>query len=373
MKNKKRKILYISGTRADYGLMRETLFKIQENSKLEIVIAATGMHIMPEFGSTINEIKKDGFKIYRVEAKYEKDDKKSMAIFVGKAVQLLAKEIGKINPDLILLLGDRGEMLAGAIAGAYLSIPVAHIHGGDVTGTVDDAVRNAITKLSSVHFAATKKSAQRLRKMSVDHKNIFVTGAPGLDGILNKKLFSKKDIAKKYKLDFSRPFGLAIQHAVTNEVKDASKQMKETLEAVKALELETIVIYPNADAGGKKIIDVIEKYRRYPFIKIYKNIPRKDYLSLMGFAGVMVGNSSSGIIEAPSFHLPVVNIGTRENGRERAYNVINVDYKKEQIEKAIKKALSDKEFINKIRGCVSPYGNGTASKKIAKLLNKINI
>jgi len=200
MPNNKRKILYVSGTRADYGLMRETLYKIKSNPNLEIEIVAAGMHIMPEFGNTVDEIKKDGFKIHKIDARYEKDDKESMAIFIGKMVQLLVKEIKKIKPDIILLLGDRGEMLAGAIVGVYLSIPIVHIHGGDVTGTVDDTVRGAITKLSDIHFSATKKSAENIKKMGEDHNRIFIVGAPGIDEIVNEKLISRIEIVKKFKI-----------------------------------------------------------------------------------------------------------------------------------------------------------------------------
>lgn len=227
-----RKILYISGTRADYGLMRETLFSIKTNPSLKIEIAVTGMHLMSEFGRTIDEIKKDGFKIHKIEAIYKKDDKESMAIFIGEMIQLLAKAIKKIKPDMILLLGDRGEMLAGAIVGAYLTVPVVHIHGGDKTGTVDDVVRNAITKLSNIHFPATKKSAERIKKIGEDSKRIFLTGAPGIDGILNKRLFSKRDMIKKYNLDLSSPVLLIIQHPATMEIENAEKQIKETMEEI---------------------------------------------------------------------------------------------------------------------------------------------
>lgn len=368
-----KKILYISGTRADYGLMRETLFSIKKHPGLKIEIAATGMHLMPEFGKTIDEIKKDGFKIYKIEAKYKDDSKESMAGFIGELIGLLTRAVKRIKPDIILLLGDRGEMLAGAIVGAYLTIPVAHIHGGDISGTVDDLVRNAITKLSNIHFPATEKSAERIKRMGEDPKRIFVTGAPGLDGILNEKLFSKKDIAKKYDLSPSSPIVLVIQHPVTAETDEAGSQMRETMEAIKDLELETVVIYPNADAGGRKMIKVIEGYGKYPFIRIYKSIPRKEYLSLMKISSVMVGNSSSGIIEAPSFRLPIVSIGGREKGRERALNVIETDYNKEQIKRAIKKAIYDEKFKEKVGKCGNPYGDGRAGTRIAGILSKTKI
>jgi len=368
-----KKILYVSGTRADYGLMRETLFSIKRHPNLKIEIAVTGMHLMPEFGKTIDEVKKDGFKIHKIGATYKKDSKESMVNFMGELIGLLTKEIKKIKPDMILLLGDRGEMLVGAIVGAYLTIPVAHIQGGDVSSTVDDAARHAITKLSHIHFPANENSAERIKKMGEESWRIFVVGSPGLDSVLNEKLFSRKEIAKKYNLDISQPILLVIQHPVTTEIENAAAQIKQTMEAVKELRFKTIVIYPNADAGGRKMIKVIEEYRKYPFIKIYKSVSHKDYLSLMEAADVMVGNSSSGLIEAPSFHLPMVNIGKRQEGREKTANVINVGYKKEEIKKAIEKAIYDKKFKEKVKKCKNPYGDGKTGTRIAGILDKIKI
>jgi len=368
-----RKILYISGSRADYGLMRETLFKIKKHPNLDLEIIVTGMHLMPEFGKTINEIKKDRFKIHKINAIYEEDNKESMAKFLGKFIVSLVKKIKKIKPDILLLLGDRAEMLGGAIVGAYLTIPTFHIHGGEVTSTVDEPVRHAIAKLSHIHLVATKNSAKRIIKMGEDPWRVFVVGAPGLDSILNKKLISPKEIAKKYGLNLSKLILLVIQHPVTTELDEAGQQMKETMEAIKELGYQTIIIYPNADAGGRKMIKVIKKYEKYPFIKSFKSIPHQEYLGLMKVASVMVGNSSSGIIEAPSFHLPVVNIGKREEGRERAENVIDINYNKEEIKKAIKRAIYDKEFKKKVKKCKNPYGDGKTGIRIIKILNKIKL
>ena len=369
----KRKILYITGTRADYGLMKSVLREIENHPKLELEVIATGMHLMPEFGMTINEIKKDGFKIHEIAATYEQDNKQSMANFVGKFIQLLTDKVKKIKPDIIMVLGDRGEMLAGAIVGTYLTIPVAHIHGGDISSTVDEIVRHAITKLAHIHFPATEKSAERIIKMGEDPSNVFVVGAPGLDIILNENLIEPTKLSEKYNLDLSEPILLVIQHPVTTEVDDAPTQIRETLEAISELRYQTILIYPNADAGGRNMIEVIKEYEKYPFIKIFKNIPYKEYLSLMNIVSVMVGNSSSGIIEAPSFGLPVVNIGTRQEGRQRAENVIDVDYDKEEIKAAIKKALYDEEFKEKVKNCKNPYGDGKAGVRIADILSKIKI
>lgn len=368
-----RKILYISGTRADYGLMRQTLFCIRRHPELELEVVATGMHLMPEFGKTIDELRRDKFKIHKLEAIYKYDNRESMANFIGEFILRFTERIKKIKPNIILVLGDRAEMLAAAIVGVYLTIPVAHIHGGDVTSTIDEIARHAITKLSHIHLTATRRATERIIKMGEDPWRVHLVGAPGLDTILNEKLFSNDEIAKKYNLDLSKPILLVIQHPVTAELENAQQQMMETMETIKELNHQTIVIYPNADAGGRKVIKVIERYRKYPFIKIYKSIPYKDYLTLMKVASAMVGNSSSGIIESLAFHLPVVNIGTRQEGRERAGNIIDVDYCKDKIKAAIKKAIYDKKFKEQVKNCRSPYGDGKASERITKVLSNIKI
>lgn len=368
-----RKILYISGTRADYGLMQSTLRNIENHPELQLEIIATGMHLMEEFGTTINEIKKDGFVYHTIEAIYNKDDRESMAEFIGEFLQKLSLKIKEINPDIILVLGDRGEMLAGAIAGVYLGIPVAHIHGGEISSTVDDLIRHAITKLAQIHFPSTKLSAERIIKMGEPKENVFVVGAPGLDSILTEKVIESEKIADLYGLDLSKPVVLVIQHPVSMEINYAQDQIKQTLDVLVDLKFQTIVVYPNADAGGRKMIESIKSYEHNQNIKIYKNIPRKEYLSLLKVASVLVGNSSSGIIEASSFKVPVVNIGTRQNDRERGENVIDADYEKEDIKAKIIMCCYDKNFKQKVKNCTNPYGDGRAGEKIAEILCRITI
>lgn len=370
---KKRKILYISGTRADYGLMKKVLCSIRKHPALTVEIGVTGMHLMPEFGWTINEIKKDKFEIQRIEAVYKRDDKKSTLEFLSRFTFELTGKIGKIKPDIILLLGDRAEMLGAAMVGAYLGVPAAHIHGGEVTLTLDEITRHAITKLSHIHFAANKNAAERIVKLGEDRWRVFIVGAPGLDNILNRKLVSKKEVAEKYKLDLSKPILLIIQHPVTSGISNPGGEMRQTMEAVRTLGYQTVVIYPNADPGGRKMIKVIEKYRRHSFIRIYKNLPREDYVDLMKIAAVMAGNSSSGIIEAPAVHLPVINIGRREGKRLQADNLIEVDCQSGQIEKAVHKAINDRKFREKVRKCKSPYGDGNTAPRIARILSRIEI
>lgn len=387
LNQKKRKILYVSGTRAEYGLMRETLLAINQHPKLSLEIAVCGMHLMPQFGLTINEIRKDkfffggakgtrpggGFQIHKIAAIYKEDNKESMAKFLGDFVLQFTQLVKRTKPDIILVQGDRAEMLAAATVGAYLTIPVAHTHGGDVTSTVDEFARHAITKLSHIHLPATKKSADRIIKMGEEAWRVFVVGAPGLDSILNKKLVSQEILAEKYNLDFSKPVLLALQHPVTTEADAAPGQIKETLEALRELGHQTILIYPNADAGGRAMIKVIERYKKHPFLNAYQNIPSEEYLSLLKNASCMVGNSSSGIIESIPFGLPVVNIGQRELGRERSTNVIDAGHNKKEIKNAILKVLENAEFTDRKQPYENPYGDGKTGKKIADILANIKI
>jgi UDP-hydrolysing UDP-N-acetyl-D-glucosamine 2-epimerase len=308
-----------------------------------------------------------------IDAVYEKDSKESMAAFTGDCIARLSRKVSEIRPDFILLLGDRGEMLAGAVAGAYMSIPVAHIHGGEISSTVDDHVRNAITMLASVHFPATRRSAERIVAMGEDPDRVFPAGAPGLDVIFDQPPVMPEEIGRRYGQDLQRPFVLVVQHAVTMESDAAAGQIRETLEAIVGLGLPAIVVYPNADAGGREMIGVIREYERYPGIRAFRNIPHRDFISLMRMAGVMVGNSSSGIVEAPALRLPAVNVGSRQRGREAAENVINAGYDRDEIARAIRTTMNDRLFRAKVDRCVSPYGNGGAGRKIADVLSTIVI
>jgi GDP/UDP-N,N'-diacetylbacillosamine 2-epimerase (hydrolysing) len=369
-----RKIAAITGTRAEYGIFKSVLREIEANPKLNLSLIVVGMHLSTEFGYTVKEIEEDGFKIEaKINVLHSEDTGAAMSKSVGRCMVRTANALEKIKPDFLLILGDRSEMLVGAVSATYMGIPVAHIHGGDISGNVDEPVRHAITKLAHIHFAATKESADRIIKMGEEPWRVHVVGAPGLDLILNEKMPEPRETAKKYGLDLSKPVLLVVQHSVVTEADDAPNQIRETLDAIVELGYQTILIYPNADAGGRRMIEVIRGYEKYPFIKTFRSLLHKEYLGLMKLASVMVGNSSSGIIEAPSFHLPVVNIGTRQRGRQRAENVIDVDYDKEEIKMAIRKALHDEEFKEKVKNCKNPYGDGKAGMRIANILSEVKI
>ena len=371
----KKKICYITGTRADYGLMKNVLRKISKEFDLSLIVV--GMHLLKKFGYTVKEIEKDGFKIIKkIKTISARDTAAGMVKSFGLSVIKIAGALKNAKPDIILLLGDRGEALAGALVGAYLNIPVIHIHGGDQgdnAGHIDDSTRHAITKFSHLHFVATKQSAERIVKMGEEKWRVHFVGSPALDDIFSVKLHSKKYLEKKYKINLKKPLIIALQHSVPMQAKIAAKQMKETLEALKEIGVNTVLIYPNSDVGGRSMIKVIKEYENCDFLKIYKSLPRIDYLSLMKYAGAIVGNSSSGTIDAPAFKLPAVNIGTRESVRENAGNKIFVDYDKNEIKKAIQRALFDADFRKRVKRRKSPYGDGRAGLKIVRILKNLKI
>jgi UDP-N-acetylglucosamine 2-epimerase (non-hydrolysing)/GDP/UDP-N,N'-diacetylbacillosamine 2-epimerase (hydrolysing) len=370
-----RKIAVVTGTRAEYGILVPVLKAIEATPGLALSLTVTGMHLSREFGYTLDEIKRDGFRIdAKVPMLLPGDTLAAMAESVGRGVVGMSRTWERLRPDIILVLGDRVEPLAAAIAGAYMNIPVAHIHGGDSSkGGLDESARHAITKFAHIHFPATEKSARRIIKMGEDDWRVHAVGSPAIDTILNEPLLPGEALARQFELDLSQPLVLLVQHPVTTQVPEAAGQMRETLSAISELGYSTVIIYPNSDAGGRSMIEVIRQYEGHPFIKTFKSLPRKEYLSLMKAASVMVGNSSSGIIDAPSLGLPVVNIGTRQEGRERGENVINVGHNKCEIIKRIREGLTDKEFLLKVKKCQSPYGDGKAGLRIAEILSKLEI
>ncbi|OGO58328.1 MAG: UDP-N-acetyl-D-glucosamine 2-epimerase, UDP-hydrolysing [Chloroflexi bacterium RBG_19FT_COMBO_47_15] len=371
----KRKVAVVTGTRAEYGALYPVLKAIEQHPKLQLLLIATGMHLSHEFGYTVRELEKDGFHIdARVDMLLSNDTLLAMSKSIGIGIMGLAQTWEQIQPDVIVVLGDRVEPLAAAIAGSYMNIPVAHIHGGDTgKGGLDESARHAITKFAHIHFPATKESAERIIGMGEDRWRVHTVGSPALDAILNEPLLPPKIIAKKLGLDLSRPVILVVQHPVTTQVEEAPEQMRETLEAIVEIGYPTVLIYPNSDAGGRRMIGIIKEYDKHPFIKTFKSLPRKEYLSIMKISSVMVGNSSSGIIDAPSFGLPVVNVGIRQEGRERGKNVIDVAHKESDIARALKRALSDKKFLREVKKCENPYGDGRAGPRIVEALSQIAI
>jgi UDP-hydrolysing UDP-N-acetyl-D-glucosamine 2-epimerase len=255
-----------------------------------------------------------------------------------------------------------------------MNIPIAHIHGGDSSkGGLDESARHAITKFAHIHFPATKLSAERILKMGEDEWRVHTVGSPTIDTILNEPLLTREALAVQFELDLSQPLVLLVQHPVTTQAIEAAAQMRETLSAISELGYPTVIIYPNSDAGSRSMIEVIKQYEGYPFIRTFKSLPHKEYLSLMKVASAIVGNSSSGIFDAPSLGLPAVNIGIRQEGRERGKNVIDVKHDKQGIIRALKQCLTDKHFLDEVKKRENPYGDGKAGQRIATILAEIEI
>jgi GDP/UDP-N,N'-diacetylbacillosamine 2-epimerase (hydrolysing) len=372
-----KKICVVTGTRAEYGLLRPVMKAIQESDDLKLQIVATGMHLSERHGNSYQEILKDGFEIdesVKTELDLDDDTGHRMNVSIAKGIEGLSNSYKKLNPDIVVVLGDRTEALAATISASYLNIPVAHLHGGDKTmAGLDEPARHSITKFAHIHFPATKKSAERIFMMGEDAWRINVVGSPALDEILHTQLFSKEDLEKSIDLKLDDKYLLMVQHPVTTEPEKSESQIIETLEAIKLLGLQTVIIYPNSDSGGRAIIDKIREYVDVNGSKFtaYANLSHKQYLSLMKYSAALVGNSSSGMTESSSFKIPVVNIGIRQNGRERSDNVIDAKHDRSDIYSSIEKCLSD-DYRSKMT-FKNPYGDGNTGKKIAEMLSQIEI
>jgi GDP/UDP-N,N'-diacetylbacillosamine 2-epimerase (hydrolysing) len=370
----KRKITVTTGTRAEYGILRPILRKIVKNPKLQLCLLVTGTHLSKKHGYSISEIKKDGFKIYRKFDMLPKGNTNyHMSLALAKGVEHFSKIFQKIKPDINLILGDRDEMLVSALAAYHMNIPNAHIHGGDKSRGIDEYTRHAITKISNIHFAATQKSYKRIIKLGENPNYVFKSGSPGIDEVVSNKITSKKDLEKKFNITFTGNEILLVYHPDTTQAQKSGIQINKILSAISNLKKPTIALGPNSDAGSKEILDTLIKFsRQNQHFQFYRNLQRNDYLGLLNNIGVLVGNSSSGIIEASYFAIPVVNIGIRQKGREKGRNVIDVsDEKSHLIQNAILVALKRKKKGNLSKTRI--YGNGNASKKIVSILEKIKL
>ncbi|MCX6165016.1 MAG: UDP-N-acetylglucosamine 2-epimerase [Ignavibacteriae bacterium] len=365
-----KKIIAITGTRADYGVYCSVFKKLNKHFNFSIIV--TGMHLSSDRGYTIKEIKKDKYRICGVVDINQKENTLSaMADSVGHAINGFTKIFKKENPDLLMVLGDRGEMLAGAISAIHLNIPVAHIHGGELSGSVDENLRHAMTKLSHVHFVSNIEHRKRVIQLGENSKYVFNVGAPSIGNIRNVKLLSKKNIFKKYGIERDKYF-ILLFHPTTTDTESPGKQINIILESLKGIELPIIAVKSNTDAGGDMInITLFEFMKKNKNFKLFPSIPYFDYLSLLKYSSLLIGNSSSGIIESPSFKIPVINVGNRQRGRMRPKNILDVGFNKQKIKNSLKIILTDKKFIDSIKKIKNPYGDGFASDKILDILKKL--
>ena len=365
----KRKIAVLTTSRADYSHLYWPLKDLAERTDVDLRIIAMGSHLSPEFGRTIQEIENDGFPIdARIECLLSSDTDVGMAKTIGVATLSLADTLGSMRPDLLLLIADRYEMLAPAAVALALRIPIAHIEGGEISeGAIDDAVRNALTKMSHLHFTSTIRARQRVIAMGEEEWRVHRAGAPSLDHLRRNTLLRREQLESQLQIDLSRASILVAYHPVTIE-RDTLLETDELFSALAALPDQIIFCHPNADAGSRALIEraglfLAAEKRARSFV----NLAPLVYWSLLRQMTLMLGNSSSGIMETPSFSLPTVNIGLRQQGRERARNVLDADPNSASILNAVHRAKSA-EFRNSLAEMTNPYGDGHASETIIDVL-----
>jgi UDP-hydrolysing UDP-N-acetyl-D-glucosamine 2-epimerase len=358
--------------RADFGIYRPLLKKILDDPELELHLIVSGMHLSPEFGLTVQEIEKEGFSIKeKIECLLSSDTPEGIAKSTGLGVLGFGQAFGRFQPDCLVVLGDRFEMFAAALAALPFKIPVAHIHGGEITeGAMDESLRHALTKLSHLHFVSTSEYARRVIQMGEEPWRVKVCGALSLDNLNTLDFLNKKELEQRFSISLKKPPLLVTYHPVTLEYEQTGWQTDQLLRALKASGLPVVFTLPNADTAGREIIK-----RLHQFIEgnksawLVPSLGTRGYFSLMRHALAMVGNSSSGLIEAPSFGLPVVNIGNRQKGRLRGKNVIDVGYRQKEILQGIHKAL-DPGFRRRLAGEKNPYGQGQAARLIHRKIKK---
>lgn len=365
---KKKKLLFVTGSRGEWGYIRPILELIQKRTDFEYRLCVTNMHLLPSFGESVKEIENDGFKVdYKINMSIDGyshvTQVKSLGLFLVSFSDILASD----RPDWIILAGDRGEQLMGAIGGAYTYVPVMHIQAGERSGNIDGMARHAIGKFTHIHIASNEDARLRLSKMGEEEFRIHNVGAPQLDELVSGKYSSIEELKENLNIDMTREFLLVVQHPVTEEFDVAHLHIAETMKAVNRIPLPKIVILPNNDAGSVKVREGIENYltgEHYSF----SNLKRQDYLGILKNCKAIVGNSSSGLLEAPSFKTPAVNLGRRQIGREQGINVINSEFEENSIYSALIKAIS-KDFKDYLKAnCVNPYGDGKSTERILDIL-----
>ena len=372
----KRKIAVVTVSRAEYGILKSLLCKIKEDPDMELQLIVTGSHLMKDMGNTVQDIIDDGFSIAaRVNMDLTSDSPQNIAEAMGTIVQEMSMVLMKLQPDLLVLISDRFETLAAAVAASPFTIPIAHIAGGVVTeGAIDDKMRHAVTKLSHLHFAVDEEGVRNLHRMGEEKWRVVLTGSMAVDHLNSSAVLSRETLANILGVDISEGVILFVYHPVTLEYQNTATQINNALEAVLSFDLPVIALYPNQDTSRSVIVEALEKAAvDNPQLRLVKHLKREVYTSLLKNCTALVGNSSSGLLEAPTFQTAVVNIGNRQKGRARADNVINCGYSTEEIKNAITKVLYGKEFTLLLKKVKNPFGNGNAADLIYKRIVDVDL
>lgn len=366
------KVFVVVERRADYSRFKPILQRMTADPFFDVFLAVTGICLLERHGKDVDYIREDGFEIQAEIPMFnenETDTGAGMVRSMARVMTGLVDTLEQAKPDLVLSGFDIGANFAVTVAAAHMNIPVAHIQGGEVTGSIDESIRHAMSKFSHIHFPATEDAKRRLVRLGENPNDVYVVGCPSLDVLVDTPSYPKEELEKDFGLDFKKPFVLAIQHPVTTENTKSIDQIRETIKAIKALDLQAMFLLPNNDAGHAKIIDEIQQSG----LKWQPSLSTLKFVNLYRNASVLVGNSSSGIHESPTMHIPAVNIGTRQQGRERAKNVLDAPYDSNEIQQAIRKALYDEEFRGMVQKLENPYGNGQSAEKIVKVLKELKL
>jgi GDP/UDP-N,N'-diacetylbacillosamine 2-epimerase (hydrolysing) len=371
-----RKICVITGSRSEYGLIRLVMQEIKESSDLTLQVIVTGMHLSKDFGLTYKEIEEDGFQInHKVETLIGDDSPFGIAESMSKGLVGCANALNELNPDLIVVLGDRYEIVVSVLAALVAKIPVAHIHGGELTvGAFDDALRHSITKMSHLHFVAAEEYKDRVIQLGEDPERVFLVGGMGVDNIKKFKLLNRNELQESLNLTFQEKSLLITFHPVTLENTSSADQLKELLKALSDLKNTTLIFtLPNADTGSQELIQIIHDFVSKNFDAfVFSSMGQVKYFSCIAQVDGVIGNSSSGLTEVPSFKKGTINIGDRQKGRLQAESVINCEANESSISAALKILYSDK-FVRILSSVVNPYGDGGASSKVVKHLREISL
>jgi UDP-N-acetylglucosamine 2-epimerase (non-hydrolysing)/GDP/UDP-N,N'-diacetylbacillosamine 2-epimerase (hydrolysing) len=383
----KKIIAIFTGNRAEYGLQFPILRSVKDHPDLEYKLLVSGAHLDDNFGRTLEEIENDGFKIHaQIDIEMDADSLFSTAQAIGSGIINISKTLAEIKPDMMVVYADRFEGLAAVIASTQMNIPTAHIEGGDLTegGALDDSVRHAMTKLAHIHFTTNQQASNRILGMGEEDWRVHTVGFPAIDLISQSNYATSEEIEKNLNLDTSRPIVLFTQHSVTTEFDESKDQLLPSLEAIRKLAtdgVQVLLTYPNNDAGGKKIIDELIKFKEEKIknTQVHISLGRYLYHGVLGLSLdrkkniACLGNSSSGLKETPAFNCPTVNIGSRQDGRLRGKNVINADYNHVDIYEATNKCLFDESFREICIASDNPYWMGDAGPKIANVLANTNL
>ncbi|QCX32363.1 UDP-N-acetylglucosamine 2-epimerase (hydrolyzing) [Caloramator sp. E03] len=371
-----RKILVVTGTRSEYGLLYWTMKRIQEDKDLELQLIVTGNHLCPEYGYTVEQIKKDGFKIdEEIDMLISSKNKSAIVKSMGLELIQMAQAFDRLKPDILLILGDRYETFIAATCAMMMNIPIAHMNGGESTeGAVDEQIRHAITKMAHIHFAGAEYYRERIIKMGEEEWRVFNVGQAGIENIMRMELLDKSELEEELNVNLDKLTFLITYHPVTLEVENTVEQIDNLLKTIQKFDANYIFTYPNADFGSKIIIDKINEFvKNQRNAYIFHSLGQKKYLSLIKNCDLVIGNSSSGIIETPIFKKPVINIGNRQKGRLRCGNVIDCNYSVIEIQNAINIALYDDKFKKNLDYVNNIFGDGTTSIKIVEKLKSIKL